>query len=116
MPLTIGADTNTPAPHAAVSIEKPQDAIVAGLDPRGPPRPLDLVFPADLCATFGVCRETIWRWVQRGILAEPLRFGSRIAWKGEYIRRWIDEREQGLPEQPDPLKPHSFKRKADAAA
>jgi predicted DNA-binding transcriptional regulator AlpA len=107
-PLAIKAAAELPERRRATDEATPGAPLTRGPNaPRGPP--LDLVFPADICKAFGICRETLWRWTQRGIIAPPRRFGSRVAWTAGYIAEWIAGRPSGLPEQPEALKPYSVK-------
>ena len=48
-----------------------------------------------LARRFGVDRSTIWRWVQRGTLAQPIRFSDQCTrWRIEDVEIFEREREQ----------------------
>jgi len=45
---------------------------------------------ADVCESAGVTRQTIARWVRRGIMPSPVRLGPRcVRWPRDVIEQWL---------------------------
>jgi predicted DNA-binding transcriptional regulator AlpA len=87
--------SNSPAPASAVT------------------RPVDhrrIIYIRTFCQMLGrdedspLDRSTVWRWIQKGIIAAPLQIGpNRVGWTAEYIDQWLASRPQGMGPQPTNL-------------
>ncbi len=53
------------------------------------PEPARLLTLRDMCQTFDVSRQTVWRWTRRGELLEPIRVGRRCYWRADDVTLWI---------------------------
>lgn len=54
------------------------------------PEPVQLLTLRNMCQTFGVTRQTIWNWVRRGELLEPVRVnGRRAYWRADDVGMWV---------------------------
>ena len=41
---------------------------------------------------FDACEKTLWRWVQRGELPEPVRIGGKCFWHAEDVAELVQQR------------------------
>ena len=40
----------------------------------------------EVAAYYGVSTSTLWRWLQQGLIPEPIRIGGRTFWEPEALR------------------------------
>ncbi|MFN8684164.1 helix-turn-helix transcriptional regulator [Paracoccus sp. P2] len=41
----------------------------------------------EAAAYYGVSTSTLWRWVQQGLIPEPIRIGGRTFWEPEALQQ-----------------------------
>ncbi|GIV50694.1 MAG: hypothetical protein KatS3mg038_3389 [Candidatus Kapaibacterium sp.] len=52
-----------------------------------------LIRPAELATSLNVTKNTIYQWIQRGILPPPIKIGLRaVAWREDDIELWVEKR------------------------
>lgn len=42
----------------------------------------------------GVCRSTIYAWVQKGLFPEPIKFGRSSRWLSSEVNEWFADKAQ----------------------
>ena len=48
----------------------------------------------DLCGMFNRQRSSIWVWVDKGMLPQPIKLNGRtLGWKNEVIQDWLKQQE-----------------------
>lgn len=54
-----------------------------------------LVNVADICAMFGICDKTAWKWVDRGWLPPPIRMNQAVVrWRRKDIESFIESKKR----------------------
>lgn len=54
-----------------------------------------LLTVVDLCHLFGICQKSVWNWVDRGWLPEPIRLSASVLrWRRADIEELLESRKQ----------------------
>jgi predicted DNA-binding transcriptional regulator AlpA len=68
-------------------------AVSTPADPLG-----DVVLPQQIIEALGVCRKTLYLWVQMGRFPAPHRIGRTCFWRARDVEAFLESRKKGGPE------------------
>jgi len=49
-----------------------------------------LLSAAKTAKLLDVARSTLYEWDQQGRIPSPIKIGSRVYWRGEEMREWVE--------------------------